>query len=764
MQQITKTLQVLLIEDSLTDAILLERVFTKVAKTRFEIKRVESLQQGLDCLATTEFDVVLLDLSLPDSRGLNSLAEIQQVTKEVPIVVLTGTDSDDMAIAALREGAQDYLVKSHSLHTDVFGLLVKRAIAYSIERKHISRQLIHSEALYRGVIEDQTDFICRFSADGSIFFANQAFVRNLGENLADISQKNFFLLIASEDIASVSPLISSLNQSHPQVQLEFRTHCQQELAWQQWTIRAIFHDDELVEYQGVGQDISEIKAAESEKIKLIASLHDSREQFRIVTNSAPVMIWMSDARGKAIFINKYWLDFTGKTLEQAMLADWLTNIHQNDLAKCRLAYQDALQNREEFSLEYRLLDRQGEYRWIFHRGVPRFNEQGKFAGFVYSGIDISQRKNAETKLAQQAARNYILAEITQSIHESLELEVIIRTATKKIHDFLRVETAFIAKLESTSQFSLLFQENSPQANSCAISPVLTTQFLQQQDRLELLQTGRTLIFNPTQVANSTLGESPSSGFTSFSPNESAVKCTAVLMPIVVEKKLWGVLAVEECAQPRIWQKDEIQLLEQITWQLAIAIKQAELYHTIEQANQQLKELAVIDSLTGIANRRKFDEYMAAEWKRLAREQGTLCLIMCDIDYFKLYNDTYGHQQGDRCLRKVAQAIRKAVKRPADLTARYGGEEIVVVLPNTSIAGAKKLAQNICHQIKALQIPHINSQVDMYVTLSLGVAGCVPSAGSSVTELIAQADSNLYQAKKQGRNRVISSNTQQVHSL
>ena len=112
--------------------------------------------------------------------------------------------------------------------------------------------------------------------------------------------------------------------------------------------------------------------------------------------------------------------------------------------------------------------------------------------------------------------------------------------------------------------------------------------------------------------------------------------------------------------------------------------------------------------------------------------------------------------------KVAQAIQKTAKRPADLTARYGGEEIAIILPNTTLEGAQKLAKKICQQIKALQIPHINSQVDMYVTLSLGVAGCIPSSGCSVAELISWADNNLYQAKEQGRNRVISYDKQALN--
>jgi diguanylate cyclase (GGDEF)-like protein len=127
--------------------------------------------------------------------------------------------------------------------------------------------------------------------------------------------------------------------------------------------------------------------------------------------------------------------------------------------------------------------------------------------------------------------------------------------------------------------------------------------------------------------------------------------------------------------------------------------------------------------------------------------------MCDIDYFKLYNDTYGHQPGDECLRQVAQVLQCSVKRSADLVARYGGEEFAVVLPNTDIEGAACVAERIAQQVRDLQIPHAQSGVSEYVTLSLGVACCIPAPMSQPATLIAIADESLYRAKAAGRDRV-----------
>ncbi|WP_017654732.1 diguanylate cyclase domain-containing protein [Fortiea contorta] len=172
------------------------------------------------------------------------------------------------------------------------------------------------------------------------------------------------------------------------------------------------------------------------------------------------------------------------------------------------------------------------------------------------------------------------------------------------------------------------------------------------------------------------------------------------------------------------------------------------------AIQDLQRQINIDALTQIANRRCFNEYLDQEWRRGARAATPLSLILCDVDFFKKYNDTYGHQAGDSCLQRVAQAMQQSVKRPADLVARYGGEEFAVILPNTDAAGAMHIAEIIRARIKALAIPHAASQASEYVTLSLGVYTKIPDAQDAQKLLIAKADQALYAAKEQGRDRSV----------
>jgi diguanylate cyclase (GGDEF)-like protein len=174
---------------------------------------------------------------------------------------------------------------------------------------------------------------------------------------------------------------------------------------------------------------------------------------------------------------------------------------------------------------------------------------------------------------------------------------------------------------------------------------------------------------------------------------------------------------------------------------------------LQSANQELQRLAFLDGLTQIANRRQFDLRLEQEWRRMKRERLSLALILCDVDYFKSYNDTYGHQMGDDCLRSIAHVIDQGARRPSDLVARYGGEEFAILLSNTDLAGAIEVANSIKNQIQQLQLPHQESPVSLCVTASFGVAAVSPSEEGTPEELIAQADRALYRAKEEGRDRV-----------
>lgn len=169
----------------------------------------------------------------------------------------------------------------------------------------------------------------------------------------------------------------------------------------------------------------------------------------------------------------------------------------------------------------------------------------------------------------------------------------------------------------------------------------------------------------------------------------------------------------------------------------------------------LQQLSLMDGLTNIANRRNFDETLDKEWKRAKRSENPdgLSLIMFDIDYFKAYNDSYGHPAGDECLRKITSLGKETISRPSDVIARYGGEEFVIILPDTNAKGALALAEKLRSAVENERIPHAGSKISDVVTISIGVSTCFPNTGSLPEQLIAEADQSLYYSKANGRNRV-----------
>ena len=173
---------------------------------------------------------------------------------------------------------------------------------------------------------------------------------------------------------------------------------------------------------------------------------------------------------------------------------------------------------------------------------------------------------------------------------------------------------------------------------------------------------------------------------------------------------------------------------------------------VQRATQELQRITTIDDLTQIANRRRFEEYLGQQWGKLGRERAPLSFILCDVDYFKHYNDTYGYEAGNDCLKAIAQALLQTTRTPADLVARYGGEEFAVVLPNTNSSDASGVAQAICSLIQQLKIPHSQSNVSEFVTLSLGISSVIPSSDSCPAEALMNAAIRaLSQAKQRGRD-------------
>ncbi len=358
-------------------------------------------------------------------------------------------------------------------------------------------------------------------------------------------------------------------------------------------------------------------------------------------------------------------------------------------------------------------------------------------------------------LQQQTQQEKLLSQLSERIRDSLDVNFIIQTTAKGILEFLECDRVIISCLDNVYT-CIEEQVIKPGISEIPQNIIANNYCIKDGEEAKYIQ-GEIKVINDIEQSNL-------DGLSLQNLQHFQVRA-ALTIPILFKSNtnqdnltsktslLWGFITVHQCNTTRKWKSEEIQFIRTLVNQLAIGIQQGRLYHKLSKANKELKQLALCDSLTKVYNRRYFDNKLFQEWNRLRRIPSPLSIIMCDVDCFKSYNDTYGHQAGDKCLRMIADAISMMAKRPADCVARYGGEEFVIILPYTPPKGALKVAEAIRNKVKELNIPHTSSSVSTVVTVSMGVAGSIPNREDNPILLVDAADQALYLAKAQGRDRV-----------
>ena len=690
---------ILLVEDDPTDVYLLRRSLKREAGERFKIVVFDRLQPAIQWLEQGDdlqsIEVILLDLGLPDSYGIATVQEMSSHVSQIPIVVLTGLEDDWTGRQALRFGAQDYLCKNNLRPQ---GLV--KALDYAIERQQTLERLRASQTH----LANQETFLRS--------------VMNASPTLMAVKDQMGLYVVVNDALAAfygTTPerMIGSSEADVSGNPTQARFHRQEE--------------------QKICQDGQE-RELEQEPYKdpegTVRWFHSVRRPLRNQRGEIEwVLIVMTDVTVRQEAEHYLW-----QQAERARLLGQLTHQIRESLQLPEILQTAARQVRQFLHVDrvmiYSLPAQGGAWRLntMDCDAVCQLGEDGG-AGLVpiYEFLSWSQG-TARAGQFYDVVGLRSPAEIAEAIEHCAET------------------------VECCAAQALIDQTETLKVRSLLVVPILKGEYflrhpIDMEGRLQMeerLESDKGLAPLMPQFWDQ-LDESRGAG-EAISPSGASAR-----------DGLWGILVAHHCVEERSWPQWKQDFLRNLSAQLAIAIQQATLYSHVRKVNQRLGQLATMDGLTGIPNRRLFDQTLQKEWKRSRRTLEPLALIVGDIDFFKAYNDHYGHLAGDDCLQQVAQMLARVAKRSTDLAFRYGGEEFAIILPETALEGAIAVAQQVLDTLWALALEHEYSGVAQQVTLSLGVTSLIPKHHYQPGTLIQRADQALFVAKEAGRNRAIALN-------
>ncbi|MBN3894795.1 MAG: diguanylate cyclase [Nostoc sp. NOS(2021)] len=489
----------------------------------------------------------------------------------------------------------------------------------------------------------------------------------------------------------------------------------------------------------------------SNRLRTEIALRESEERYRSVITAMAEGIVLQQTDGRITACNESAEKILGLTTEQMMgrtsIDPLWKAIHEDGTpfpGETHPAIVTLHTGQPQFNVVMGVYKPDGSLTWISINSQPlfRLNELKPYA-VVASFTDITARKQIELALQNQTQRERMVFAITQHIRQSLDLDEILNTTVAEVRHFLQTDRVIIYRMNADWSGIVVTESVAEGWKTILNMEITDTYFVETQGR-QSYQQGMIKVTPDIYTAGLTACH--------LELLKQLQVRAKLVVPILQGDSLWGLLIVHHCRAPREWQLWESELLKQLATQVAITIQQSQLCEQLQLANQQLENLAMVDQLTQVGNRRVFDIYLNHIWHDLLRKKDFISLLLCDIDYFKQYNDTYGHAAGDTCLTLVAQAIKRTVKRSTDLVARYGGEEFAVILPDTDRDGAIHIAQQIHEAIQQMNISHTASTVKQCITLSIGIVTVIPVTDLVTLDLIKAADQALYQAKAQGRNR------------
>jgi len=547
----------------------------------------------------------------------------------------------------------------------------------------------------------QTDTLLQRSKENAarIFYDTNQEIQRL-EQRFNQSTRVFAVIRAAEVIVALLIIFATLFTISRQIQTIIKERQRMTEMLQDFNDKLELRIEErtanLVELnKTLKNEIAERRRAE-EKLK------ESETHFRNITENMSDWIWETDVNWRYTYCSDNVTDVLGYSPEEMLGKTLFDFMDPGEKEKCKSLFSEIAGGKKSMrDLENWYLSKNGHYVCLKTSGIPTFNEKGEITGYVGVDTDITELQHAREALKKSEEQFRI---ISSAANDAI---IMIDNEGKVVY-----WNRMARKMFGYTNQEILGKQ---------FHPILLPDHLFEKYNkgfAHFKQTGQGSAINKTYE------------LTAVKKEGVEIPVEVSISAVQIDNKWHAVAIVRDITERKLAEK------------------------ALRKAQEKLKYLSYVDGLTEINNRRYFDEIVSKEWNRAVRDSNPLSLIMIDIDFFKNYNDVYGHLKGDECLKNIADIILQSIRRPEDFAARFGGEEFVVVLPNTKIKGASHIAETIRSNVESAGIEHNNSSIAEVVTVSLGVASTIPQRGTEPDSLLAETDACLYRAKQEGRNRVV----------
>jgi diguanylate cyclase (GGDEF)-like protein/PAS domain S-box-containing protein len=501
-------------------------------------------------------------------------------------------------------------------------------------------------------------------------------------------------------------------------------------------------------------------------------VQEGQAYFRTVAEAVPEMLWTADSDGAHDFFNNRWLNYSGLSVEQSSGWGWKAALHPDDQTECTAKWAHSLQTGDAYEIEYRIRRADGVYRWFLGRANPIHDEQGRIIKWLGTCTDIEDQKHNQQLLEKQIReRTEELADANTRLQEEMwEKDSARRELDQQNEKMMRELTersqraTLLAKMGELMQTCVSREEVF--AGALGFAPKI---FPASRGAVALLNGRRDLaevagswhdcilpetVFEPHRCWALRTGHPHlvvAGDMTARCSHAAGVKNTYLCIPILAQGEALGILHFQATDEAPALADSELSFKTTFAGQVGLSVANIRL-------REALRTQSIKDPLTGLYNRRYLEEMLEREIRRAVRAEQALGLLMLDLDYFKKFNDTYGHDAGDTVLRETGTFLAKSI-RAEDVVCRFGGEEFVIILPTADLSAACARAERIRSKLREMTVLHQGQSLGM-ITVSVGVAA-LPEHGTSPKELLEAADAALYRAKRDGRDRVVAAEPRQT---